>query len=253
MSLQFADKAALVTGGASGIGRAAALSFAHGGGRVVVADVNQVGEEETVRLVKTEGGEAVFVKADVRAAVDVEAMVAATLQSFGRLDIAFNNAGVLGSGAAMIDFTEDDWDDVMGINLKGVWLCMKHEIPAMIQAGGGAIVNTSSIAGLVGSQHSPAYAASKHGVVGLTKTAALQYAPQGIRVNCVCPAAVYSPMLETLVTRNPQVGDRLLASQPNGRFASPEEVAAVVTWLCSDAASFVTGAALPVDGGYTAQ
>jgi NAD(P)-dependent dehydrogenase (short-subunit alcohol dehydrogenase family) len=253
VSLQFADKAALVTGGASGIGRAAALSFAHGGARVVVADVNQVGGEETVRLVKTEGGEAVFVKADVRAAVDVEAMVAATLQTFGRLDIAFNNAGVLGSGAAMIDFTEDDWDDVMGINLKGVWLCMKHEIPAMIQAGGGAIVNTSSIAGLVGSQHSPAYAASKHGVVGLTKTAALQYAPQGIRVNCVCPAAVYSPMLETLVTRNPQVGERLLASQPNGRFASPEEVAAVVTWLCSDAASFVTGAALPVDGGYTAQ
>jgi NAD(P)-dependent dehydrogenase (short-subunit alcohol dehydrogenase family) len=253
VSLQFADKAALVTGGASGIGRAAALSFAHGGARVVVADVNQVGGEETVRLVKTEGGEAVFVKADVRAAVDVEAMVAATLQTFGRLDIAFNNAGVLGSGAAMIDFTEDDWDDVMGINLKGVWLCMKHEIPAMIQAGGGAIVNTSSIAGLVGSQHSPAYAASKHGVVGLTKTAALQYAPHGIRVNCVCPAAVYSPMLETLVTRNPQVGERLLASQPNGRFASPEEVAAVVTWLCSDAASFVTGAALPVDGGYTAQ
>ena len=253
MSLQFADKAALVTGGASGIGRAAALSFAHGGARVVVADVDQAGGEETVRLVKTEGGEAVFVKTDVRAAVDVEAMVAAALQSFGRLDIAFNNAGVLGSGAAMIDFTEDDWDDVMGINLKGVWLCMKHEIPAMIQAGGGAIVNTSSIAGLVGSQHSPAYAASKHGVVGLTKTAALQYAPQGIRVNCVCPAAVYSPMLETLVTRNPQVGERLLASQPNGRFASPEEVAAVVTWLCSDAASFVTGAALPVDGGYTAQ
>ena len=204
-------------------------------------------------LSRQKAGEAVFVKADVRAAVDVEAMVAATLQSFGRLDIAFNNAGVLGSGAAMIDFTEDDWDDVMGINLKGVWLCMKREIPAMIQAGGGAIVNTSSIAGLVGSQHSPAYAASKHGVVGLTKTAALQYAPQGIRVNCVCPAAVYSPMLETLVTRNPQVGDRLLASQPNGRFASPEEVAAVVTWLCSDAASFVTGAALPVDGGYTAQ
>ena len=253
MSLQFADKAVLVTGGASGIGRAAALSFAHGGARVVVADVDRAGGEETVRLAKTEGGEAVFVKADVRAAVDVEAMVVATLQTFGRLDIAFNNAGVLGSGAAMIDFTEDDWDDVMGINLKGVWLCMKHEIPAMIQAGGGAIVNTSSIAGLVGSQHSPAYAASKHGVVGLTKTAALQYAPQGIRVNCVCPAAVYSPMLETLVTRNPQVGDRLLASQPNGRFASPEEVAAVVTWLCSDAASFVTGAALPVDGGYTAQ
>ena len=253
MALQFADKAALVTGGASGIGRAAALSFAHGGARVVVADVDEAGGKETAHLITGEGAAAVFVKADVRRASDVEAMVAVAVQTFGRLDIAFNNAGVLGSGAAMIDFTEDDWDDVMGINLKGVWLCMKHEIPAMIQAGGGAIVNTSSIAGLVGSQHSPAYAASKHGVVGLTKTAALQYAPHGIRVNCVCPAAVYSPMLATLVTRNPQVGERLLASQPNGRFASPEEVAAVVTWLCSDAASFVTGAALPVDGGYTAQ
>ncbi len=253
MSRPFAGKVALVTGGASGIGRAAALGFAREGTRVVIADVDVTGGEETARLITQRGMDAVFVRADVRVAADVEAMVAVALQKFGRLDLAINNAGVLGSGASMIDFTEDDWDDVMGVNLKGVWLCMKHEIPAMMQSGGGAIVNVSSIAGLVGSQHSPAYAASKHGVVGLTKTAALQYAPHNIRVNCICPAAVLSPMLETLVTRNPQVGAKLKASQPNGRFASPAEIAEVAVWFCSDAASFVTGAVLPVDGGYTAQ
>ena len=253
MSSPLADKVALVTGAASGIGRAAALAFAREGARVVLADVDVQCGEETAQLVTKSGGEAAFLKADVSSSADVENVVSVATQTYGRLDFGFNNAGVLGSGASMIDFTEDDWDDVMGVNLKGVWLCMKYEIPAMMQSGGGAIVNVSSVAGLVGSQHSPAYAASKHGVVGLTKTAALQYAPHDIRVNCVCPAAVFSPMLETLVTRNPQVGDRLLASQPNGRFASPEEVAEVVVWLCSDAASFVTGAALPVDGGYTAQ
>ena len=253
MSRPFAGKVAVVTGGASGIGRAAALGFARGGASVVVADVDVAGGEETADLIAQAGGSTAFVKTDVRVASDVETMVAVAVNAFGRLDCAFNNAGVLGSGAAMVEFTEDDWDDVLDVNLKGVWLCMKHEIPAMLRTGGGAIVNTSSVAGLVGSQHSPAYAASKHGVVGLTKTAALQYAPHGIRVNCVCPAAVFSPMLETLTTRNPQVGERLLASQPNERFASPEEVAEVVVWLCSNAASFVTGAALPVDGGYTAQ
>ena len=253
MSRPFAGKVAVVTGGASGIGRAAALGFARGGASVVVADVDAAGGEETADLIAQAGGAAAFVTTDVRVAADVETTVAVAVSAFGRLDFAFNNAGTLGSGAAMVEFTEDDWDDVLGVNLKGVWLCMKHEIPAMLRTGGGAIVNTSSVAGLVGSQHSPAYAASKHGVVGLTKTAALQYAPHGIRVNCVCPAAVFSPMLETLVTRNPQVGERLKAAQPNERFASPEEVAEVVVWLCSNAASFVTGAALPVDGGYTAQ
>lgn len=253
MSRPFAGKVALVTGGASGIGRAAALGFVREGARVMIADVDVTGGEETARLIAKGGADAIFVRADVSVAADVEAMVDVALQMYGRLDLAINNAGVLGSGASMIDFTEDDWDEVVGVNLKGVWLCMKHEVPAMMQSGGGAIVNVSSIAGLVGSQHSPAYAASKHGVVGLTKTAALQYAPQGIRVNCICPAAVLSPMLETLVTRNPQVGAKLKASQPNGRFASPAEIAEVAVWLCSDAASFVTGAALPVDGGYTAQ
>lgn len=253
MSRSFSAKVALITGGASGIGRAAALAFAREGASVVLADIDAQGGEETAHLVAAAGGDAAFVKTDVRAAADVEALVSFAENTYGRIDAAFNNAGVLGSGASMIDFTEDDWDDVMGVNLKGMWLCMKYEIPAMMQSGGGAIVNVSSIAGLVGSQHSPAYAASKHGVVGLTKTAALQYAPHNIRVNCICPAAVLSPMLETLVTRNPQVGTKLKASQPNGRFASPAEIAEVAVWLCSDAASFVTGAALPVDGGYTAQ
>ena len=253
MSMSLADKVALVTGGASGIGRATALQLAREGARVVIADLDRASGEETAGLVTAQGGNAAFISADVRKSADVSAAVDMTVQQFGRLDLATNIAGVLGSGASMIEFTEDDWDDVMAVNLKGVWLCMKYEIPAMMATGGGAIVNVSSIAGLVGSQHSPAYAASKHGVVGLTKTAALQYAPHNIRVNCICPAAVFSPMLETLVTRNPQVGAKLKASQPNGRFASPAEIAEVAVWLCSDAASFVVGAALPVDGGYTAQ
>ncbi len=253
MSNTLTDKVALVTGGASGIGRATALRLAREGSRVVIADVDRAGGEETAGLVSAQGGDAAFICGDVGKAADVSAAVDLAVEQFGRLDLAVNCAGVLGSGASMIDFTEDDWDVVMGVNLKGVWLCMKHEIPAMMQSGGGAIVNVSSVAGLVGSQHSPAYAASKHGVVGLTKTAALQYAPHNIRVNCICPAAVFSPMLETLVTRNPQVGAKLKASQPNGRFASPAEIAEVAVWLCSDAASFVVGAALPVDGGYTAQ
>jgi NAD(P)-dependent dehydrogenase (short-subunit alcohol dehydrogenase family) len=243
----------LVTGGASGIGRATSLKFAREGASVVVADIDVAGGEETAHLVSSIGATATFVKADMRVPTKVEAVISVAREEHQRLDYALNGAGVLGSGASMIDFTEDDWDYVMGVNLKGVWLSMKYEIPEMIRLGGGAIVNVSSVAGLVGSQHSPAYAASKHGVVGLTKTAALQYAPHGVRVNCICPAAVFSPMLETLVTRNPQVGEKLKVSQPNGRFASPEEIAEVVVWLCSDAASFVTGSALPVDGGYTAQ
>lgn len=253
MALPFAEKVALVTGGASGVGLAAARQFAREGAKVVLGDLDDAGGKEAARQIHADGGDAVFRKTDVRVAADVEALVAHAVRVFGRLDFAFNSAGILGSGASMLDFTEDDWDDVMGVNLKGTWLCMKHEIPALMQSGGGAIVNVSSIAGLVGSQHSPAYAASKHGVVGLTRTAALQYAPKNIRVNCLCPSAVITPMFESLVARNPQVGAKLKASQPNGRFASPEEIAEVAVWLCSDAASFVTGAALPVDGGYTAQ
>jgi NAD(P)-dependent dehydrogenase (short-subunit alcohol dehydrogenase family) len=243
-------KVALVTGSSSGIGRASALAFAREGAQVVVSDVSVAGGEETVRLIQQAAGEAVFVKADVSQPAEVEALIAKTVETYGRLDCAHNNAGIAGRTARVADDTEENWDQILAINLKGVWLCMKYEIPAMLQHGGGAIVNTASDAGLIGLRRAGAYVASKHGVVGLTKTAALEYAKAGIRVNAVCPGPIDTPMLQQASGR---VIEQMAAAQPNGRLGKPEEIAEAAMWLCSGAASFVTGHPMPVDGGYMAQ
>jgi NAD(P)-dependent dehydrogenase (short-subunit alcohol dehydrogenase family) len=246
-------KVALVTGASSGIGRATALAFAREGAKVVVADVTVEGGEETVAQVKKAGGEAIFVKTDVSKAVEVEALVAKAVATYGRLDCAHNNAGIAGNAKTIVDDTEDNWDRILAINLKGVWLCMKYEIAHMLKQGGGAIVNTASGAGLIGVRRGGAYVASKHGVVGLTKTAALEYAKAGIRVNCVCPGPIDTPMLQGIGGRNQMVIERMVAAQPGGRLGQPAEIAEAAVWLCSDAASFITGLPMPVDGGYTAQ
>lgn len=243
-------KVALVTGGGSGIGRQACLVFAREGAKVVVSDVAVEGGEETVKLIKQAGGEATFIKADVSQEAEVEALVAKTAETYGRLDCAYNNAGIAGRTARVADDTEENWDRILAINLKGVWLCLKYEIPQMLKQGGGAIVNTASGAGLIGVRRTGAYVASKHGVVGLTKTAALEYAKSNIRVNAVCPGPIDTPMLRGASDR---VIDAMAAAQPNGRLGQPQEIAEAVVWLCSDAASFVTGHPMPVDGGYVAQ
>lgn len=247
-------KVALVTGGGSGIGRASALALAREGARVVVADVAVTGGQETVALITQAGGNATFVPTDVAQASAVEALIATTVATYGRLDCAHNNAGIEGVFATTAEYPEDTWDRVMAINLKGVWLCMKYELPQMLRQGQGAIVNTASIAGLVGASHMPAYVASKHGVAGLTKTAALEYAKAGIRVNAVCPGIIRTPMVERFfVQRSPHAETRLSAVEPVGRLGTPEEVAEAVVWLCSEAASFVTGHTMTVDGGLVAQ
>src|SRR5215510_187734 len=231
-------KVAVVTGASSGIGRASALVFAREGAKVVVADVIVTGGEETVRLIKAAG---------------VEAMVNTAVATYGRLDCAHNNAGVEGAMGTTADYTEADWDRVIRVNLTGVWLCMKYEIPQMLKEGGGAIVNTASGAGLVGVPRMPAYIASKHGVVGLTRTAALEYAKSGVRVNAVCPGVIQTPMVERVTAKRPGMAERMAAAEPVGRMGKPEEIAEAVVWLCSDAASFVTGHAMSVDGGAVAQ
>jgi len=246
------DKVALVTGASSGIGRATALVFAREGAKVVVADLNVVGGEETVQLVKAAGGEAVFVETDVAQADSVEAMVQTAVDTYGRLDCAHNNAGVEGVLSRTAEQTEQDWEPVIRINLKGVWLCMKYELPHMLQQGSGAIVNTASGAGLIGVKRMAAYVASKHGVIGLTKTAALEYAKSGVRVNAVCPGVIQTAMVERVSGRRPDVLEKMIAAEPIGRSGQPEEIAESVVWLCSDAASFVTGHAMAVDGGAVA-
>ena len=248
-------KTALVTGGGSGIGRAASLAYAKEGARVVVADVNVEGGEETILQIKAAGGEAILVHADVSKAEDTQAMVAQAVEAFGSLDCAFNNAGISGGRERHLtaDYLEDDWDRVIGINLKGVWLCMKAEIPQMVEQGGGAIVNTASIMGLIASPGSVAYMAAKHGVVGLTKAAALEYATAGVRVNSVCPGYINTPLVRPLFDAHQDFEERVVSRHPLGRLGEPEEIAAAVMWLSSDAASFVTGHNMPVDGGYTAQ
>jgi NAD(P)-dependent dehydrogenase (short-subunit alcohol dehydrogenase family) len=249
---KFDGKVALVTGAASGIGRASALAFARQGAKVVVADVDIAGGEKSVELIGQSGGDALFFRADVTVGDQVSALVRKTVEHYGRLDCAHNNAGMLGAPAALAECSEEDWDRIVNLNLRSVWLCMKHEILAMIERGGGAIVNTASVAGLVGVRGLSPYTATKHAVVGLSKTAALDYVKRGIRVNAICPGLVRTPMVENYMQKNPAVEEQLLMFQPLGRMAAPEEVAAAVVWLCSDEASFVTGAVLPVDGGYLA-
>ncbi len=246
-------KSALVTGGGSGIGRATALAFAQEGAKIVVADQDADGGRETVDLIERGGGQAMFVRADVARAAEVEALVRAAVEAYGRLDCAFNNAGIGSTGVPLQDETEEEWDLVQSVNLKGVWLCMKYEIAQMLTQGGGAIVNTASVAGLAGLRGSTSYVAAKHGVVGLTRTAALELARSNIRVNAVCPGLIRTPLVGRVVARMPGREAMLLASEPVGRYGEPSEIAEAVVWLCSDAASFVTGHPLAVDGGWMAQ
>jgi len=252
VSSDFAGKVALVTGGASGIGRASALAFAREGARVVVADVSVAGGEETVAQIKAAGGEALFVPTDVSQAGAVAALINHIIEQYGRLDFAHNNAAIEGAIAATADYTEDDWDRAINVNLKGTWLCMKYEIQHMLRQGGGSIVNTASVVGLVGTPGIPAYCAAKGGVIQLTKAAALEYAKAGIRINAICPGAIQTPMLNRLLAQ-PGAETGTLASIPLGRIGQPEEVAGAVIWLCSPAASYVTGHIMVVDGGMVAQ
>ena len=253
MTLRMENKVALVTGASSGIGRACALAFAREGAKVVVADVTVEGGEETVNMIKEAGGEAIFVKTDVTKAAEVEAMVNKAVETYGRLDYAHNNAGVAAAVYPVADLPEEDWDRIININLKGIWLCMKYEIPQMLRQGKGAIVNTASTLALVGWIKRPAYTASKHGVAGLTKVAALDYAADGIRVNAVCPGTVRTPLVESVFARRPEAEAEALAMMAIGRLAAAEEIAEAVVWLCSDAASFVTGHIMSVDGGWNAK
>jgi len=246
-------KTALVTGGGSGIGRATALAFANAGANVVVADVDTTGGAETVALMDGLPGGGHFVAADVSRSDAVEALVKTAVDTYGSLDCAFNNAGIQGELSPTAECSEENWDRITGINLKGVWLCMRFEIAQMLKQGGGAIVNNSSNFGLVGSNGMPAYSAAKHGVVGLTKTAAIEYAQSGIRVNAVCPGPVQTPLVDKIVARQPEIVDAITSREPIGRMGRAEEIATAVVWLCSDDASFVIGSVLPVDGGYVAQ
>lgn len=253
MNAAMQGKVAVVTGAASGIGRATALAFAKEGARVVVSDVDAEGGEATVRMIRECGGEAIFVRADVSRTAEVRELIATAVGTFGRLDYAFNNAGIEGESAPTADATEENWDRVIDINLKGVWLCMKAEIPRMLENGGGAIVNCSSILGTVGFERAPAYVASKHAVIGLTRTAALEYARQGIRINAVCPGFIHTPLIDSGAPEAQAMLNQLAEMEPIGRIGTPEEVADAVTWLCSDRSSFVTGHPLLVDGGWVAR
>jgi NAD(P)-dependent dehydrogenase (short-subunit alcohol dehydrogenase family) len=248
----FAGKVAFVTGAANGIGRAAALAFAREGAGVVIADVSEQGNQETARMVEEAGGRALAVRCDVSRAEDVKAALDKAVEAFGRLDCAFNNAGVEQPITATADLTEEEWDRIVSINLRGVFLCMKHEIPLMLRQGGGAIVNTSSGAGVKGFAGQAAYCAAKYGIVGLSKAAALDYAKSNIRINAVCPGIIETPMMDRFSGGTPEGRARVIAQEPIGRMGKPEEIAAAVIWLCSDAAAFIVGHAMVIDGGQTA-
>lgn len=246
-------KVAIVTGGGSGIGKSAVILLAREGARVMIADIDEYAGQETAETIRSQGGDSSFFPADVSQESDVKAMVASTIETFGKLDYAFNNAGILEEGSpAVTGYSLELWNRVIGINLTGVWLCMKYEIPEMLKQGGGAIVNNASVASLVGLPGATALVASKHGVVGLTKNAALEYADRGIRVNAVCPSFIKTPILEPYFAAHPEEEAEMVRKEPIGRMGAPEEVAEAAVWLLSDTASFVTGHSLVVDGGYTA-
>ncbi len=252
MEQDFAGKVALVTGGASGIGRAAAQLFAARGASVVVADLDGAGADATVAGIEADGGTASSFVVDVGDSVQIQTMVATTVERYGRLDVALNNAGMPGTYAALGDQTLADWERTLAVNLTSVFVSMQAEIPHLLAAGGGAIVNTASAAGLMGFANLPAYVASKHGVVGLTKSVALEFAKHGVRVNAICPGSIRTGMLEGFTGGNEQALEGMGRMQPIGRLGTPEEVAEAAVWLCSSAASFVTGHAMAVDGGVLA-
>ena len=250
---EFQGKVAIVTGGTSGIGRAAAVAYAREGARVVVAGRRAAEGEETVHLVRTQGGEALFVSTDVAQEAQVKNLIGRTLEQFGRLDFAFNNAGIDQQPTPLLEQTVETYDQVMDINVKGVWLSMRYEIPAMLKSGGGAIVNTSSALGLIAFPGVEVYVASKHAVIGLTKSAAVEFGKQGIRINAVLPAAIETDMYRRFVGEKAEAIAAMAAMHPIGRIGTPEEIADAVIWLCSSKSSFVIGHSLLVDGGFTAQ
>lgn len=250
---EFTDKVVLVTGGGSGIGRATAVAFAEAGATVVVSDISVAGGQETVSAIRALGRDALFIQTDVTQAAQVAHMVEQTVAQFGRLDVAVNNAGVEGLPKRTAEGDEAEFDHIMAVNVKGVWLCLKHEITVMLAQGRGSIINMASVAGLVGAHSLPVYSASKHAVVGLTRSAALEYARKGIRVNAVCPSFIRTPMVERAMGMLPQFEQGMIHNHPSRRMGEAAEVSAAILWLASDQASFVTGVTLPVDGAFTAQ